>query len=102
MNLEMLNNIAGVLLSAALNSLVFAMAITMIAWAFCRFVPTVNAATRHVIWWAVLASFVVTPFAIRTFSAADSDAADSPSRDARRPAAHNFGIPPCIAQNAAG
>ncbi len=77
MNLEMLNNIAGVLLSAALNSLVFAMAITMIAWAFCRFVPTVNAATRHVIWWAVLASFVVTPFAMRTFSAADSDAADS-------------------------
>ena len=77
MNLEMLNNVAGVLLSAALNSLVFAMAITMIAWAFCRFVPAVNAATRHVIWWVVLASFVVTPFAMRTFSASDSDAGAS-------------------------
>ena len=101
MNLEMLNNIAGVLLSAALNSLVFAMAITMIAWAFCRFVPAVNAATRHVIWWAVLASFVVTPFAMRTFSAADSDAAVSPSLTPT-PRSARSGNPSRIGHNAAG
>ncbi|HYI93550.1 MAG TPA: M56 family metallopeptidase [Bryobacteraceae bacterium] len=65
------------MLSAALNSLVFAVAITLLAAAFCRFVPAINAATRHVIWWAVLVSFLATPLALRNFSNSNPTSAGS-------------------------
>jgi beta-lactamase regulating signal transducer with metallopeptidase domain len=69
MNLELINSAAGALLSALVNSLVFAAGITAVAWGLCRFVPGINAATRHVIWWAVLGSFAAVPMVLHKFPA---------------------------------
>jgi beta-lactamase regulating signal transducer with metallopeptidase domain len=57
-----MNPIPDAILSAILNTGWQAAAITLTVWALLR-VTRVSAATRHVIWWALLAMLVLLPFA---------------------------------------
>jgi len=57
-------DIAGAGLAAALNTLWIALAMAATAWLLGRFLPRMNAATRHLLWWIVLALVVVLPFAM--------------------------------------
>ncbi|HUB80562.1 MAG TPA: M56 family metallopeptidase [Bryobacteraceae bacterium] len=49
-------------LAAALNTLWIALAMAAAAWMLARFLRT-NAATRHLLWWIVLALVLILPFA---------------------------------------
>src|SRR5262245_54635301 len=49
------------LIGTVLNSVWQAAAIAAFAWTILRFSPKMNAATRHVVWWAVLASVIALP-----------------------------------------
>jgi beta-lactamase regulating signal transducer with metallopeptidase domain len=49
-------------LSAVLNSVGVSVGLTMAAWALARLLPRTNAATRHLLWWGVLAMLVLLPF----------------------------------------
>jgi bla regulator protein blaR1 len=50
-------------IAALLNSLGPACGMTVCVWAVLKFAPRVNAATRHAIWWVVLAVVVLLPAA---------------------------------------
>ncbi|HEX3746773.1 MAG TPA: M56 family metallopeptidase [Bryobacteraceae bacterium] len=50
-------------LAGALDTLWIALAIAGTAWALGRFLPRTNAATRHLVWWAVLALVLILPLA---------------------------------------
>jgi beta-lactamase regulating signal transducer with metallopeptidase domain len=49
--------------AAVVNSLWQAAAVAFAAWIFTRFMPRMNAATRHIIWWAVLVMIMILPLA---------------------------------------
>src|SRR6476619_5401753 len=57
-----MNQLSNTILNAVLNTGWQAVAITLTVWALLR-VTRVSAATRHIIWWAVLAMLVALPFA---------------------------------------
>jgi beta-lactamase regulating signal transducer with metallopeptidase domain len=57
-----MNEFASVLLAGAMNSLLIVAAIAWGVWALLRFVVTLNASTRHAIWWTVLAAVLAVPF----------------------------------------
>jgi beta-lactamase regulating signal transducer with metallopeptidase domain len=61
--LELINHSSGAVLSAVLNTFWQAAAIVAAASMALRFLPRINAATRHLIWWAVLAVVVMLPAA---------------------------------------
>src|SRR5215471_21276060 len=61
--LESLNAFSAAGLSAVLNTLWLALAVAAVIWLVLRLMPRVNAATRHVVWWAVLALVVLMPLA---------------------------------------
>lgn len=61
--LESLNQFAATALAAVVNSLWQTVAVAAAAWLAMRFTPGMNAATRHSLWWAVLAMVVVLPVA---------------------------------------
>jgi beta-lactamase regulating signal transducer with metallopeptidase domain len=61
--LELINQSSGAMLSALLNTFWQAAAIVAAASVALRFLPRINAATRHLIWWAVLAVVVMLPAA---------------------------------------
>lgn len=50
-------------LTAILNTLWLAIAVAGIVWIALRLMPRINAATRHAVWWAVLALIVLMPVA---------------------------------------
>src|SRR6185295_9616845 len=50
-------------ISAILNSVWQAAGVAAVAWAILRFSPKMNAATRHAVWWAVLAAVIALPAA---------------------------------------
>jgi len=50
-------------IAAVLNSLWQAFAIAAFVWAVLKIAPRVNAATRHAVWWAVLAVVILLPAA---------------------------------------
>ena len=54
---------AGAAVAALLDTLWVALAIAAAAWALARFLPRTNAATRHLLWWTVLALVLLLPFA---------------------------------------
>jgi beta-lactamase regulating signal transducer with metallopeptidase domain len=54
-----LNQASGAVLAAAANSLWQVSAAVLVAWLGTRYAPRMNAATRHLIWWVVLAAIVV-------------------------------------------
>lgn len=54
---------AGAAVAAVLDTLWVALAIGAAAWALARFLPRTNAATRHLLWWTVLALVLFLPFA---------------------------------------
>jgi len=58
-----LNQFAAAALAAVVNSLWQAVAVAAAAWMAMRFTHGMNAATRHTLWWAVLAMVVVLPVA---------------------------------------
>ncbi len=70
--LNALNHLSTTILSAVLNSVAPALAAALIIWLALRFMPRVNAATRHAVWWAALATVVVMPFTLLPRSAHDS------------------------------
>lgn len=49
------------ILAALANSFWASAAIVLVAWAAMRYAPRMNAATRHLVWWAVLAVIVAMP-----------------------------------------
>jgi beta-lactamase regulating signal transducer with metallopeptidase domain len=61
--LESLNAASAAGLTAVLNTLWLALAVAAVMWFTLRWMPRVNAATRHAIWWAVLALVVLLPLA---------------------------------------
>jgi beta-lactamase regulating signal transducer with metallopeptidase domain len=61
--LESLNAFSAAGLAAVLNTLWLALAVAAVIWLVLRLMPRVNAATRHVVWWAVLALVVLMPLA---------------------------------------
>jgi beta-lactamase regulating signal transducer with metallopeptidase domain len=61
--LESLNAFSAAGLIAVLNTLWLAFAVAAVIWLALRLTPRVNAATRHAIWWAVLALVVILPLA---------------------------------------
>jgi beta-lactamase regulating signal transducer with metallopeptidase domain len=61
--LELINQSSGAALSAVLNTFWQAAAIVAAASVALRFLPRINAATRHLIWWAVLAVVAMLPAA---------------------------------------
>src|SRR6266702_1679094 len=61
--LESVNQFSAAALAAVVNSFWQAIVVAAAAWLVMRFTPRVNAATRHVVWWAVLAMVVVLPVA---------------------------------------
>jgi len=61
--LELINQSSGAVLSAVLNTLWQAALIVAAGSVALRFLPRINAATRHLIWWAVLAVVVTLPAA---------------------------------------
>ena len=54
-----LNQASGAVLAAAANSLWQVSAAALLAWLGMRYAPRMNAATRHLVWWVVLAAIVV-------------------------------------------
>ncbi|HXP87210.1 MAG TPA: M56 and DUF3738 domain-containing protein [Bryobacteraceae bacterium] len=63
-----LNSVAGTAIAAVLNSFWLALGVVALVWIALRFLlrihaTTVNAATRYVIWWAVLGVVLVLPLA---------------------------------------
>src|SRR5690349_7260900 len=50
-------------IAAVLNSLWQAFAIAALVWLVLKFGPRVNAATRHAVWWVVLALVILLPAA---------------------------------------
>src|SRR5579863_9490983 len=61
--LESLNAVSAAGLTAVLNTLWLALAVAAVMWLALRWMPRVNAATRHAIWWAVMALIVLLPLA---------------------------------------
>ena len=61
--LESLNALSAAGLTAVLNTLWLALAVAAVMWFILRLMPRVNAATRHAVWWAVLALVVLMPLA---------------------------------------
>jgi uncharacterized protein (TIGR03435 family) len=51
------------ILDALINTLWQAVAVTVLVWLALRFMPRMNAATRHAIWWATLALVLILPVA---------------------------------------
>jgi beta-lactamase regulating signal transducer with metallopeptidase domain len=62
--LEFLNALSAAGLMAVLNTLWQALAVAAVMWFILRLMPRVNAATRHAVWWAVLALVVLMPLTI--------------------------------------
>src|SRR6266446_9934886 len=62
---ESLNGASSSVLVGVLNSLWQAIAVALVAWLALRLTPRINAATRFVVWWAVLAVVTVLPIAGR-------------------------------------
>jgi hypothetical protein len=61
--LESLNAFSAAGLTAVLNTLWLALAVAAVMWFALRLMPRVNAATRHAVWWALLALVVLMPLA---------------------------------------
>ena len=59
--LEFLNALSAAGLMAVLNTLWQSLAVAAVMWFILRLMPRVNAATRHAVWWAVLALVVLMP-----------------------------------------
>jgi beta-lactamase regulating signal transducer with metallopeptidase domain len=59
--LEFLNALSAAGLMAVINTLWQALAVAAVMWLMLRLMPRVNAATRHAVWWAVLALVVLMP-----------------------------------------
>ena len=58
---EFLNALSTAGLMAVINTLWQALAVAAVMWFILRLIPRVNAATRHAVWWAVLALVVLMP-----------------------------------------
>ena len=59
--LDTMNEFASVLLATFMNSLLIVAAIAACVWALLRYAVTLNASTRHAIWWTVLAAVLAVP-----------------------------------------
>jgi beta-lactamase regulating signal transducer with metallopeptidase domain len=84
---------AGAAVAALLDTLWVALTIAAAAWALARFLPRTNAATRHLLWWTVLALVLLLPFAAmdrtpaRDVASAEIAAPTAPAATADSPAA---------------
>src|ERR1017187_7341883 len=76
--LETLNQASSTAIAAVLNSLWQAVALAAASWLAMRFTPRTNAATRHALWWMVVAgirALPVAPVAIARWQALSEPAA---------------------------
>src|SRR5580698_5860907 len=80
--LEFLNAFSAAGLTAVLNTLWLALAVSAGIWLALRLMPRVNAATRHAVWWAVLALVVLMPLA--TLLPRSAPRVPSPARTAKQ------------------
>jgi bla regulator protein BlaR1 len=63
--LASVNGAAGSAIAAVLNNFWLALGLAALVWLALRLLPRINAATRYVIWWAVLGVVLVLPLAPR-------------------------------------
>jgi beta-lactamase regulating signal transducer with metallopeptidase domain len=68
--LENLNDVVIGVMSAVLNSVWQALAVVLLTWVTLKFTPRINAATRFVVWWAVLIVSIALPIGSRLITAA--------------------------------
>jgi beta-lactamase regulating signal transducer with metallopeptidase domain len=61
--LKSLNAFSAAGLTAVLNTLWLAFAVAVVIWLALRLMPRINAATRHAVWWSVLALIALMPLA---------------------------------------
>jgi beta-lactamase regulating signal transducer with metallopeptidase domain len=66
--LKSLNQGSATVIAAILNSFWQAAGLLAVAWLIMRFTPRMNAATRHVLWWALLGVVATLPVAPRVAS----------------------------------
>ncbi|MBN9662942.1 MAG: hypothetical protein J0H49_32385 [Acidobacteria bacterium] len=74
--LDLLNTASATALTAIVNSLWQAGAVVLVTWLAMKFLPGLNAATRHLVWWGVLGVVVLLPLApaaVRSFRAWQSE-----------------------------
>ncbi|MGC4049279.1 MAG: M56 family metallopeptidase [Paludibaculum sp.] len=86
--LDLLNSVSAAALAAIVNSLWQAAAVVLVTWLAMKFLPGLNAATRHLVWWGVLGVVTllpVAPLAVERYRAWQSEA---PSDEQYRPVAH--------------
>ena len=76
---ELLNAVSVAGLTAVLNTLWLALAVASVVWLALRWMPRVNAATRHAIWWAVLALVALLPLATLVHRPAPPAASPAPT-----------------------
>ncbi len=67
-----MDHLARAALAGALNSLWMAAALALAAWTLARYLPRNNAATRHLLWWSVLAVLLILPVRVLDRSATRS------------------------------
>jgi len=70
---------AGAGLTAALNTLWIALAVPAAAWMLARFLPRMNAATRHLLWWSALALVMLVPLAALDWRPGAAPAPEGPA-----------------------
>ena len=75
--LESLNSASGSVFVAVLNSLWPAAGVTVASWLPLKFTPRISAATRFVVWWAVLAAVLLLPL-MQEFGAERQKTPDTP------------------------
>ncbi|MGJ5818971.1 M56 family metallopeptidase [Paludibaculum fermentans] len=74
--LDLLNGASAAALAAIVNSLWQAATVVLVTWVAMKFLPGLNAATRHLVWWGVLgvvALLPVAPSAVQHFRAWQSE-----------------------------
>ena len=98
--MNVLNQAFAAVLAAAANSFWPALAAVAGVWAALRLLPSINAATRHLIWWAVLAAIVTMPAApllLQTHRSARTAAPAVAAQTGDVPAPATAALPPIAA-----
>jgi len=104
--MNLIDHLARTALAGVLNSLWIALVAALAAWTLARYLPRTNAATRHLLWWTVLAVVLILPIrgldrsvsrsaavTVRSVSPAIAPAAFTPARSPARPAVFPLRIP---------
>ena len=92
-----MNQFSEAVLAALANTVWQVLALLAIVWVALRYAPRMNAATRHLIWWTVLAAVVLMPFAPWFVQAWETPSESRPvAQVATAPAALPMAVPATV------